>query len=275
MHHYSTSTCHTMPRTPELLHNWRDAIPKMAFKSSYLMYQVLAVAAFHKTHLAPSGEREQWVLKALGFHGRTTGDLRLATRDLTDESCHAVFATASLLVINSFASYSCQSPGSAVEDLLDIFELARGMNGILKMYESSLWSGPLGRQFDRSKEPSESPELAEVMRELAIVASDPASVVGSDAVCSQAAESLTYAIERAMLTSSAPHLRVVFYWPIALSEEFMRLLKDRQAAAFVVLWYYSRVLSLAESRVWYLTGWGEALLRDAQRLSSNAVGTLR
>ncbi|ETS86973.1 hypothetical protein PFICI_00801 [Pestalotiopsis fici W106-1] len=262
-----------MPRTPELLHIWQDAIPKMAFKSSHLMYQVLAVSAFHKAHLAPS-EREHWVLRALGFHGRTTEDLRLATRELTEESCHSIFATASLLVINSFASYSCQSPGSAIEDLLDIFELTRGMNGILKMYESSLWSGPLARQFHPSDQPRDSAELGDVMHDLAKMAASPSNVVGSDPACRQAAESLTYAIERAMLTSSAPHLRVVFYWPIALSDEFMRLLKQKEPSAFVVLWYYARVLSLGEPNVWFLSGWGESLLRDAQHLTHDAVGTL-
>jgi hypothetical protein len=57
-----------------------------------------------------------------------------------------------------------------------------------------------------------------------------------------------------------------YFWPGAVSHQYMQLLNDRKKEALIVLAGYCRVLMTAECRdVWFLEGVGTAMLRNIEK----------
>ncbi|KAI0538641.1 hypothetical protein GGR58DRAFT_467480 [Xylaria digitata] len=277
MHHYATITCHKMPRANEHLQLWQLEIPRLAAHHSYLMHQVLATAAHHLAYLHPA-DRDSVELEALRHHSSTVKSFHKSIQNLNEESCHAVFGAAMLVIINTFASYSSTTQigtSSKLGDLLGSFILIRGMNGILKSFEHLLQGGPLGPLLLLSKRPSSLSLLDPLIQRLHKLLSDFRDDSSDMAVCRQAVHHFIHTIEQAMATSDSPLSRIIMHWPIAISDDFLTLLQQRQRTALVVLSYYGVVLVSAGFDVWFLERWGQQLLQEIETLVGSQTDSLR
>ncbi|KAF2964358.1 hypothetical protein GQX73_g9200 [Xylaria multiplex] len=277
MHHYTTTTCQKMPRANELLRLWQIEIPRLAAHHPYLMHQILAVAAYHRAYLHPA-DRDSFELEALRHHSNTVKSFHKAIQHLNEESCHTVFAAAMLVIINTFASHALTtqiSTSSTLGDLLGSFVLIRGMNGILQSFEHLLQDGPLGPLLILSQRPSSLPLLETLIQKLHELLSDFRDDSSDMTICRQEVHNFIHTIERGMITSDRPLLRIIMYWPIALTDGFLTLLHQRQRTALVVLSYYGVALVAAGFDVWFLERWGQKLLQEIETLVGSQADSLK
>lgn len=267
MHHYSTVACRTLPRADELLDLWQTEVPRLAMSCPYLMHQVLAIAAHHMAYVHPAN-RAAYLAEASRHDGSTAKGLKDAIQELRGESATVMFAAASLLVINTYASFcalSQRSTSSKIDDILGIFVLTRGMNGILKTDEPLLREGPLGSLLRPSLRKTNSQFLDALSHRLQCVLSNPANETNYNAYCQAEVNRLITNIDRAKATSNMPLMRITMYWPIPLSDSFLALMRQRHPTALVVLGYYALVMAATGCTAWFLEQWGQALLEDIEK----------
>lgn len=56
-------------------------------------------------------------------------------------------------------------------------------------------------------------------------------------------------------------LRFLFFWPLHLQPDFLLNIRNRRPGAIAVLMYYTVMLFAAQSRYWFMYGWGDQLMR--------------
>ncbi|KAH7012739.1 uncharacterized protein B0I36DRAFT_389643, partial [Microdochium trichocladiopsis] len=291
MHHYSAVTWQSLPRAADHPEIWQVEVPKLAFKHEFLMHQLLAISAFHMLHLDPgssTSRRRHYQLLAIQHQNKAIAGLRSAIPQLDSSTCDVMFVAASLSLINGFATFSQQprrleqeqqhmSPESTgtggsseppdLDNLLDVFRLLRGLKSILSAYESDVEKSSIGCLLRIEQHYSVNPLLTSIIVDVS--ASDllhlrggnnGATSYSAEAICCQeAAACLIEWIGRAISDATAPELRLVSTWPIAISEEFMTLMGSRDQRAMRLLEHYCRILGQAGVNYWYLSGWAKSV----------------
>ncbi|KAH8669065.1 hypothetical protein BX600DRAFT_266793 [Xylariales sp. PMI_506] len=281
MHHYSTSTCFTLPRGGEVSHVWQQKIVKLAIVHDPLLHQVLAVAGFHLAYLNPA-QHHNYAMLASQHQSDAARGLRGSLMNPTPEDSHACFAAASLLIIGALASQASPGPrpdgGPGLSDMLDIFMLARGMNAVLYSYESTIQQGHFADLF---KLPNYSKpmiymeavcgKLLDFRLQLQKDTIDSAMLNIIDKEISNLIE----CIKQSIKTAPVPEVRVSVTWPIMVTEDYLKLLQQKHPLALTVFCYYCALMHESQSHVWYTGGWGMSVAKDVMKhipsLSSEAT----
>ncbi|KAH7162038.1 hypothetical protein B0J13DRAFT_591418 [Dactylonectria estremocensis] len=265
MHHYTAITSLTLPRADEVSRIWQTTIAQLSFQHEPLLHQVLAISAYHLAYLNPA-DRIEYSMLASKHQNDASQALRHALQGLSDTTCHATFAAASLVLISSFASraihhYEGHSP--TVDDMLDIFRLTRGMHTVLTTYEGAIQNGVLGDLLKLSTKPSRNfsmerlcDKISEVQEYLKQehVEETTASIVNMEA------HRLIKGIHGAVQTAQVPQLRVVMTWPFTVADEFLWLLGENSPPALALLAYYCLLVHETVPHAWYTVGWGDGVL---------------
>ncbi|TDZ35422.1 Sterol uptake control protein 2 [Colletotrichum spinosum] len=277
MHHWATATCLSMPRASDAGSIWQFEVPRLGLTYMFLMHQVLATSALHLGRLHPD-QRESYALHASQHQNDAIAGMRESLAQLGPDNCHPLFAASSLLLICAYATFPYQRGGPeaepraeaepTVDDILDVFLLVRGMSEILNSSQATIQAGPFKSFFTEVFTPASTTLLDAVSRHLqtyqntldsgggggggADVDVDP---VSRDVVSREITTFLGW-IEHAVGTTAFPELRVALTWPIGLTDEYMRLLRNRDPAALTVLAYYSVVVRSTEATTWFMQGWG-------------------
>lgn len=272
MHHFTTSTYLTMPRGPELSRIWQHVVPKIAFDYVFLLHQVLATSAFHLAHLSHTrASRQKYRLSATHHQSHAIEGLRTALANITVENCHALFVTSSLLFIGALAgstvgvhdsSSEADDRGPKMDNMLDVFALVRGMNGILDSTRHLLRQGELGELLHIGPGGERSELVETVMGELQKMVFSIEDTDPTKSFISSEVANLRAWIDFGYATSTTPELRITMTWPIGMQEEFLLLLKQRNQAALTTLAYYCVIMNAAEESTWFMRGWGICLARD-------------
>jgi hypothetical protein len=263
MHQYTSSTYLTLPRGRELQNVWQVQVPKLALEYPFLLHQVLATSAYHLAFLNPE-ESRLYFMHASQHQNEAIIGLRTALSEISDESCHALFATSSLLSLCAFATFSDPKKSGGhriIDNFHDVLILIRGMSSILDSYEDTLKSGSLSRLFRMSSN-APSPLLNAILDQLQyITISEEAGQKNAD-ICNQAISATAIWINQAISKAQEPELRLCMSWPICLTEEFIGLMHQRHETAMTLLAYYGVVLQFCGVNYWYLRGWGSSIIQD-------------
>lgn len=267
IHHYTSETWRTFPRSQELERIWQVQLPKLAFGSTFLMHQLLALSASHMAYLTPD-RRTALCVRASQHQNSAIQGLRQLLPNITTKNCDALFATAGMLPLYAFAASSepaNQHGRPGVESLLEVFFLIRGMNNILKSYQSSIEQGPLGPMITLGVYSSETPFLRGVKQDMNLYVEIGACSADLDQrTVAAAASGFIESIDHASHTASVPELRVLMTWPIGLSEAFVTLVKERETTALTLISRYASILEALGDDYWYLQGWGASVGEDVQ-----------
>ncbi|KAJ0162104.1 Sterol uptake control protein 2 [Colletotrichum tanaceti] len=288
MHHYSTATCLTLPRSDDASGSrvvWQSEVPRLGLAHTFLMHEVLAIAALHLGHLHPE-RRASYALHASRHQSDAIAGLRGSLAQITADNCHALFATSSLLLLNAYSTFPYQrgrsprsSPRSSpppqsgsppdaptVDDILDVFLLVRGMNHILSSAQPVIQAGPFAPFFAEVVTPASTPLLDAVARRLQSFRSaleetddpdpDPSPSSSSKSVVAMEIGVFLQCITHAVESTATPEMRVALTWPINLTEEYLGLLRHRDPAALTLLAYYCAVVRSTEAASWFMQGWG-------------------
>ncbi|KAK0724050.1 hypothetical protein B0H67DRAFT_481487 [Lasiosphaeris hirsuta] len=273
MHHFATSTAHTLLRTevPEVGagHIWQIEVPRLAFAHVFLLHQILATSAFHLAHLCPQ-QRQKYAVQASQHQSLAIQGVRAALANITPENCHALLAVSSLFFVGALAASRPDGHNNpTIDDLIDIFHLVKGIGGVLDTSEAVLRAGPLRHLFYTSGGSNLHRAVSLVTAELnalqprihAALADDPARPVIE-------AEALSFlaCIGRSVMNSGSPEYRIIAAWPISMADEFIPLLRRRHQVALVLLAYYCAVMQATEVGYWFTQGWGLSGIQDIERL---------
>lgn len=271
MHHYTATTYQTLPRAADLQYIWQTEVPKLALSNLFLLHQILAISAHHQSQLRPDRHGHYTICASLHQNKAVTG-LRTALARITEDTCHEIFVASSLLSICAFASFSsyggvCEQP--RVDDLVDVFQLIRGMSRILDSYTYLLHQGNLGQLFFREGNNEPSPFLDSVNEQLQLLDVSILPHAEARSICRQSLVEIVAWIQSVMRSTSAAGLRASLSLPICLREEFIELVRQHNPIALIIVAHYCVILHTSGLENWYLRGWGQSVVQDiAQILGS-------
>ncbi|KAK0224818.1 hypothetical protein EDD85DRAFT_857310 [Armillaria nabsnona] len=108
IHHFATTTSHTLSFDPFAASAWKTVVPKLAFapENRFLLYAILAVSALHVYYTDPTADR--YAAAASTYHWQAKKELHRARVD-GREDAGAVFSTLALLAKYQFATSSIVS----------------------------------------------------------------------------------------------------------------------------------------------------------------------
>lgn len=276
MHHFTAVTWSSLPRAQELQDIWQLELPKLAVTHGFLMHQLLAIAAFHMASL-DSQRRNERRIQASQHQGSAIQGLRSTLFAISDENCHAAFATSTLLSISAFAAFSenvvvQDDIATDIDNLAEVCLLMRGMHGILKQHEDAIARGSMGRMLQVGTPTTQTtiPQsttsvLAAAVEELRSISMPPGVDPTVEMVCRDEALALVTWIGHAQARAGVPELSTVMTWPLGVGDKFIGLMRGRNKAALSVLKIYCCILDSVGDDHWYLSGWGRSLLNDVRR----------
>lgn len=265
MHHFTVTTCLTLPRADKLKQIWQVEVPKSGMNYPFVLHQILVVAALHLGHLRPN-ERQRFALHASRHQSEGVVGLRKTIANITPESCEALFSASTLLTLSAYATFSQPKgwPDAAVKptigDIIDIFSLVRGMNQLLTCCKEALYRGTFSPIFELQPQTGPTTLLAELVVQLESLRIQVSSH-GYEDILSREISWLISWIQRCSSTTNKPELRITMTWPIELSADYISLLHQKEPSALTLLAYYCVVVSATESATWYTKSWSMNALR--------------
>lgn len=248
MHHYTAYASQTIPAEAAAQPVWTYKVPQEAFSFPFLLHGLLAFAAYHLEYLDRGAQQRRYAVLANAHQTEAIHGMRNLLPELGPRNCHAMFATASLLALVTFAEKN------SLDALVDIAVMLRGMNAIIHQTEELIQAGPLAPLFLSAPCPDPPVSLVALLVELK--GSEFAHVVASSRVASAAAWELRETIEFCLGSSPHPVLRIVLLWPIRVESKFWDLVRDKNdwACKHVLKWYI-KILEEAGSQWWFLEKW--------------------
>ncbi|KAK9238659.1 hypothetical protein V1525DRAFT_400653 [Lipomyces kononenkoae] len=273
MHHYSTETYRTLSEIPELQEIWKTVVPKEALAHRFLMHGILALSALHLSQInsKKGSNRMVYIEMATEHQSSALSLFRSELNRITPLNCNALFAFSSILSILTFASSPCTGIDqrmASVEGILGAFGLLRGVYGILHTAWDYIEKGQLGPVVREARAISER-TVADEARE-ALPAMEYLDEVNSNAsLDTDAKEAYGVSIRKLRdcfqkLNARCQQVRTAMSWPITVPPAYISLLKSRQPMALVILAHYCVILSWVDW-CWWLTGWGERVIREIYR----------
>ncbi|KAF2124205.1 hypothetical protein P153DRAFT_371075 [Dothidotthia symphoricarpi CBS 119687] len=254
MHHFTAHAYLTMPGAEHTRQIWGYAVPQEAFKYPFLMHSVLAFSANHLAHINPPRASHFRLLSSTHQTAALTF-LNTALTDLGPTNCHALFAGASLVVMNAFVDASTHD----LDALIEIFQLLRGMVFVLHNAESWIESGPFAMIIRPCSDQSKSPPpllSAFLINIQALACSPPQGSTPNQIACIKAAEGLRQSVQYSIESSPHPAFRAATTWPTTIDAEFLEMLRVRTDPDVQQLFkQYCKILEFASSDFWFLSGW--------------------
>ncbi|KAL8742025.1 MAG: hypothetical protein Q9190_005433 [Brigantiaea leucoxantha] len=268
LHHFATETCSTTSNQKESHQIWRVTVPKEAFVHDFLMRGLLATSALHLSHLRPN-DAEYYRHVAHAHQDKALSSFQAIMPNISQANCHASFAFSSLIVVYAFAS-----PRSArslaftdqTQESAEWLPLIRGVNSILQTVWPYVENGPLRGLLQPGMHQALETRLPKVINSQLnqLVELCQRSNRGEDAVAAYklAAQALRNCYAKIFTRSSVEcEIATAFTWPVAVPEEFIRLLNMRTPEALVILAHYCVVLHHLDD-YWWLRGWAAHLVHN-------------
>ncbi|KAI6760464.1 hypothetical protein HG530_009324 [Fusarium avenaceum] len=274
MLHYTTVTYKTMVFSERTVPTFQQHVPQIALAYPWFLRQILAFSGYHLAHLRPD-KRQFYLLQASKHQNASIRGIREALSEpVNSKNCHALYASTTFIVVNKFAAFpncedfrnhGCSQP---VQSLMEIFSLVNGMEAVLHSPGAAdLFTGPLKELF------CETPEMhvsSYLFRGLSARLPELARRISSDymedqcrAALSSAVETITTCVNDSLTSlnkASPPELRVLFWWPMTVSRDFLDLAVSGHPMALVILAYYDILLHWGESEYWFFENWAETLI---------------
>lgn len=268
LHHFTTETCFTTSNRTESHLLWRVTVPKEAFGHDFLMRAILATSALHLSHLRPA-DAEHYRHIAHSHQDRALSTFQSIMPNISQFNCHASFAFSSLVVVHAFASP--RSPRSLaftdqMQESADWLLLIRGVNSILQTVWPFVENGPLRGLLQPGMHHALETRLPKAVDSQlnSLVELCQRSSEGDDAVAAYtfAAQALRNCYAKIFTRASVEcEIATAFTWPVAVPEEFIRLLNMRKPEALVILAHYCVVLHHLDD-YWWLRGWATHLVHN-------------
>ncbi|KAI9164181.1 ent-kaurene oxidase [Paramyrothecium foliicola] len=293
MHHYSVATAETLALRLDMQHVWHVIIPELGYDEQFLSHGILSIAALHKAYLLPV--RRTSFLDLAAYHqSRGMAEFRGVLANITDQTWEACFCFS--MIIAACALFAALQAPDAIEEIVNIFTLIRGIryslstenaritNTPLAPLSYGIWIMPENDDFlyeqDLSLDGSNLPsEIFRALRRIKLLfrTSLPES---SQTDYDFAAQQLRKAAVLIARAGSRPEIGMLLFFPYVISQDILTDIRRKNPYAMVLLSYFALLLSALEPRFWYIQGWSERLfeaietnLSPHQKLSQSVRGT--
>jgi Fungal specific transcription factor domain len=265
MHHYTTSTCKSLPdgNSRKANYVWSVNIPKLAFQSDLVLSALLGISALHHWALTPNEQRLSY---AAGYYfDRAVRNHRKALSEVDQTSAEAVLATAILITHHTWlAAHSGNEP---YQLHLQTYYMARGIQVLFEqMYP---WIAGSGYLWYIERTPAEDTEEApyidpflvnsqEDLEKLSITFYEK-EVTATDRVVYEktVAELASMCLSICKGGPQVPLQRGVATMPLRLPERFLELVELKEPRALALLARNLALLQVIDS-VWWLHGTGQS-----------------
>jgi hypothetical protein len=158
MYHYATTVYALVGVRENLVHLWRDYIPKQAIKHPFLMHGLLALAAIHLAYLQP--ELSSQHLQAFNKHQAVAlEEFRSILSSSVDPTrADALFALAATLSVSSMAQTLTQVDDAALDmdTITELFILTRGVKNVIGLTYEHITAGPMAVLLEKQCHESQS-----------------------------------------------------------------------------------------------------------------------
>lgn len=239
----------------------------LSFTNEPLLHQILALSAYHLAYQNPD-QRHVYAPVGAQHQSDAAEGLRTALLQVTPETCHAVFISASLLIVSTFARLAIAQEDDehqpTLNDIIEILVLIRGMSVILNTFEPTIQSGIMADLFRPSVLDSQQSMdiICEKLEKLSQTLQDrnvdgPTALSIDKGICS-----FIQAARKSVTEVKAPPLRVTMMWPTWLTDDLLSLIRHKEPPALAFLSYYCLVVHDAAANAWYMKGWGRKVAQD-------------
>ncbi|KAE9379523.1 hypothetical protein N431DRAFT_460777 [Stipitochalara longipes BDJ] len=276
-HHFIISTSVTCARKPGQEEMWRVAVPQLAMQHHFLMRGIFAVSALHLSHLQPN-RRDELLIVAAEYQQTALQAYRSILNNVDKDNCNALFAFSALVICYAFGS-----PKSS-EDLFltekdntqavpDWLHFLRGTYSLLSSSWESIQNGPMAPLIEPFHGRSIAPNIIDdeqLHTLIPLLESETTRNVDDQdksKIYVAALQDLRTVFANSYSTDNSKHCVrwASFDWPVRVSEDFIRLLNDREPKALILLAHHC-VLLKREEACWYLDGHAHRLLSTIEAM---------
>ncbi|CZT21703.1 uncharacterized protein RCC_07568 [Ramularia collo-cygni] len=271
MHYYTISSHQILSRLPEHYWIWQVQVPRMAFSHKYLLHGLLALTAMHRCSGADESQIPNLVALAR-YHQQHALVLYIPLLQQIDpDNCHALFAFSIVLTLLSFGMLKSDdhNPQSLINGFTDVCDSQFGAAAVATQAAEWLRHGPLGPtvvpivqpKSDLSDvDPSVRGVLEPLLQCAQSVCEEARAHQSADEVASRHAAYMTSIMALASIQQeeSAAEIAMITAWPVMTTPSYVKLLKERDQLALVILGNYGAVLHICGGQ-WIIEGLGRRL----------------
>ncbi|KAF0331124.1 C6 zinc finger domain-containing protein [Colletotrichum asianum] len=283
MHHFCTLTVRSMATRPDVLHIWRTVIPQSCYENDFVLHGILALSAAHKAYLL-SGNRQLYLnLSDHHFNiGSETFRSQLSDEDERKKNQKPLFLFGGVVIIHILTS-TLRTHNSETEAIENLVRLARAIKGFRVIIFSCLsWSAMTDlAALDSGSRPFTSKELGEM--ELSIRNTNlPCDILdalgdlqafqtkdtppGPESPYEKATLGLRDIVKTLAACGVFSEAGIVLRWLYFLDAEILADIETLQPTALLLVAHFAVIVASMEKTVWYLNGWGEAIIRQVDQL---------
>ncbi|KAG9231280.1 hypothetical protein BJ875DRAFT_469943 [Amylocarpus encephaloides] len=277
LYFYTSSTSLTLSNSPEHCHVWQYVVPNFAFSHTFLLQELLALAALHKSAVSPE-IRDNLRAIAARHHATALSMFRAGLGNIDTSNCHAYFAFGSIVTIYELASaehpdiFFWNGGDISCPSSLECFQLLRGTGYLIMDSYSELSNGPLGPIFilphaaaeKAAADPSEDSRFSD-LKKLWIEIDSSLSAVE--------VESLQEALQciqiiYTVLTASDNNCDATcatISWVARVSDVYLEMVRVKQPVALIVLAHFCLLLNQLED-FWWIRGISRGMLQSISRV---------
>lgn len=259
MMQWCNATYETLSRNERTEPVWRDAAPREGLAHPFLMHGILALSALH---LARTGSeplrRAEYLNRAVAHQNQALVLFRVLLNDVNEGNAKAMFAFASIVVVYTFGfphTPDVQDPWTCIDDLYQVLTLTRGVQQVIHSSAEYLNDSDFAPVLHVDKTYAPLPEhSARAIRHLReanqlCLAHDPNHDIKTyAATIENTAEMLSWVYGGTTTSVIAGR------WAIKLPSRFLKLLREREPFALVMLAHYGVLLQHLRHR-WCFDEW--------------------
>ncbi|GKZ63057.1 hypothetical protein AnigIFM49718_010788 [Aspergillus niger] len=257
---WCSSTYATMAHDQQFEHLYQYVLPKEGLEYPFVLHGLLALSALHIARAKDPTSGTRYFSIALEHQNRAIALFRPIVPSIDRDNSHPIFVFASLLLQLAFAIPPCSplvETHDPVQDLVQAFTLCRGLREIWGASWQWVKEGKLADVFTQVDDTKHwpLPETTEVaLSQLKYLNETRGKRSGDhDTECYGAA--INHLKDMMEIYQDKPRrVELALRWPFGLESRFLKLLKERDPMALVILAHYCLVLHHFRHH-WWMEGW--------------------
>ncbi|KAH8431140.1 uncharacterized protein LDX57_008799 [Aspergillus melleus] len=258
MMQWCNSTYLSLARNGQTDHIWRCCVPEEALSHPFLMHGILALSALHLARTKDDHRSSAYVDTAVSHQNRALAFFRESLSDITESNAKAMFGFAGVVVLYALAfphPLEVDDPWVCVDDLTQVFVLARGVQQVLRKATPSIVASDWASVLVLGDYDHTPPEDAQAVLDRLHEANnqygeqDPAHDTDLHRHTIENLADMIAAISSGLITAT-----IFCRWAIKLRPEYVDLVRNRNPLALVILAHYCAILHTMRG-VWYVGEW--------------------